>query len=473
MTDLFYNGKLTVNPVGTMRVLSATEVQRLEDTSSTGLYKIFRRCALAVLNCDNTIDDPNLIARLYRNFDIYIIQEHKGLVLEVINPPICAVVNSKLILGVKENLFSVLRDILYVSTHIANSRRYLLEQKTDVTYDDDDSKKVSHISADTLLVFEILRNANMFIQRETLSKVVCWGGHAIAGDEYNYAKKVGYQLGLRRLSIITGCGPGAMKAPMKGAVVAHCKQRFNGRFIGLTEPGIIAAESPNAVVKELIIMPDIEKRLEAFVRLGHAIIIFPGGTGTCEEILYALSILLDPINDGIPFPIVMTGPAESADYFQQIDDFILNTLGEEATSKYKIIIDNPEKVADHIEKSVNSVYKFRKKRQDAYYFNWILKIHHDLQKTFYPSHKNMHDLDIDSDKPAYQKAATLRKLMSGIVAGNIKEEGMREIRKHGPYKIRSSGKQAKKIDRLLKAFIKQKRMKIQGDYKPCYQIVDS
>ena len=35
-----------------------------------------------------------------------------------------------------------------------------------------------------------------------------------------------------------------------------------------------------AIVNELVIMPDIEKRLEAFVRLAHAVIVFPGGAGT-------------------------------------------------------------------------------------------------------------------------------------------------------------------------------------------------
>ena len=43
-------------------------------------------------------------------------------------------------------------------------------------------------------------------------------------------------------------------------------------------------------------MPDIEKRLEAFVRLGHGIVVFPGGVGTAEEILYLLGILLHPDN---------------------------------------------------------------------------------------------------------------------------------------------------------------------------------
>src|SRR3546814_6120154 len=80
---------------------------------------------------------------------------------------------------------------------------------------------------------------------------------------------------------------------MKGATIAHAKQRQRRpRYIGITEPGIIAAESPNPIVNQLVIMPDIEKRLESFVRLGHGIIVFPGGVGTAEEILYLLGILL-------------------------------------------------------------------------------------------------------------------------------------------------------------------------------------
>ena len=79
---------------------------------------------------------------------------------------------------------------------------------------------------------------------------------------HDYAKAVGYELGLRGLDICTGCGPGAMKGPMKGAAISHAKQRVNnGRYLVFSEPGIIAAESPNPIVNELVILPDIEKRL--------------------------------------------------------------------------------------------------------------------------------------------------------------------------------------------------------------------
>ncbi|MEL2282471.1 LOG family protein, partial [Klebsiella pneumoniae] len=80
------------------------------------------------------------------------------------------------------------------------------------------------------------------------------------------------------------------------------------------EPSIIAAEPPNPLVNELIIMPDIEKRLEAFVRIAHGVIIFPGGVGTAEELLYLLGILMHPDTKAQVLPLILTGPTESADY---------------------------------------------------------------------------------------------------------------------------------------------------------------
>ena len=65
-------------------------------------------------------------------------------------------------------------------------------------------------------------------------------------------------------------------------------------------------------MNQLVIMPDIEKRLEAFVRLAHGIVVFPGGAGTAEEILYLLGILLDPANRRAAAPVVLTGPKPRA-----------------------------------------------------------------------------------------------------------------------------------------------------------------
>src|SRR3546814_8427888 len=99
----------------------------------------------------------------------------------------------------------------------------------------------------------------------------------------------------------------------------------------------MAAESPNPIVNHLVIMPDIEKRLESFVRLGHGIVVFAGGVGTAEEILYLLGILLRDENEKLPFPLVLTGPTAASPYFEQIDQFIRLKIGR-ATSELQSLM---------------------------------------------------------------------------------------------------------------------------------------
>ena len=282
-----------------------------------------------------------------------------------------------------------------------------------------------------------------------------------------------YQIGLRGMDICTGCGPGAMKGPMKGATIGHAKQRLpQGRYIGLSEPGIIAAEPPNPIVNELVIMPDIEKRLESFIRTGHGIIVFPGGVGTLEEILYLLGVLLHPDNANMPFPLIFTGPASAAEYFEKIHEFIGRTLGTEAQAFYQIIVDDPALVAAEMLKGMKRVRKFRKARNDAYYFNWLLKVDHEFQVPFEPNHTNMRGLQIHRDQPAYMLAANLRRAFSGLVAGNVKEEGIRAVEQHGLFEISGEPQLMAEIDALLLSFAEQHRMKLPGTkYNPCYKII--
>jgi len=284
---------------------------------------------------------------------------------------------------------------------------------------------------------------------------------------------VGYQLGLRNLDICTGCGPGAMKGPMKGATIGHAKQHSGvGRYLGLTEPGIIAAESPNPIVNDLVILPDIEKRLEAFIRTGHGIVIFPGGAGTAEEILYILGILLHPDNKSIPFPLILTGPKSSENYFKQVNRFILDTIGLDAQQRYRIIIDDPVRVAIQMKAGMKQVQHFREKQGDAFYYNWSLTITESFQQPFDPSHKNMNNLALHKDQDSHELAANLRRVFSGVVAGNVKEDGIRSIEENGLFELRGDKEVMAPMDALLTAFVEQKRMKLPGsEYKPCYRII--
>jgi predicted Rossmann-fold nucleotide-binding protein len=263
-----------------------------------------------------------------------------------------------------------------------------------------------------------------------------------------------------------------MKGPMKGATIAHAKQRRrHSRYIGITEPGIIAAESPNPIVNHLVIMPDIEKRLEAFVRLGHGIIVFAGGVGTAEEILYLLGILLREENAKLPFPLILTGPTAAAPYFEQIDQFIRLTLGDAAAERYRVVIGDPAEVARTMADGIEKVRKYRIEQKDSFFFNWSLDIPLAFQQPFVPTHEAMAALDLHHGRKPHELAADLRRAFSGIVAGNVKEEGMRRVEESGPYQIHGDPGMMTALDGLLRAFVDQRRMKIAGEYRPCYEIV--
>jgi predicted Rossmann-fold nucleotide-binding protein len=445
-----------VSPEVSMEVLSPVEVDQLLSQKDGDVWDMFRRCALAILNCGGQNDNTQEILADFADFDIRFIRQARGIRLELHNAPAGAFVDGKMIRGIREQLFSVLRDVLYVANQVREGDRFNLST----------SRGISDA------VFQILRNAGVFRPHDKRAFAVCWGGHSISREEYDHTKEVGYHLGLREINIITGCGPGAMKGPMKGATIAHAKQRVdNPRYLGITEPGIIAAESPNPIVNELVIMPDIEKRLEAFVRMAHGIVVFPGGVGTTEEILYLLGILLHPRNRQIPFPLVFSAGKASESYFEVIDKFITNILGQEASSKYRIIVDDPEEVGRHLRRHTDAVYAHRRRCKDSFYFNWQLHIPRSLQLPFQPTHDSMRKLNLTRQQAPCELAANLRRAFSGIVAGNVKEQGLQLIRQHGPFQLRGDPGIMALMDDLLRTFVEQNRMKLGGKtYDPCYQI---
>ena len=446
-----------VTPEGRLEILSAAEVGKLLDTSQGGLYDLLRSCSLAVLNSGSHNDDGRALLERYRSFAISIIQRERGIKLDLKGAPAGAFVDGKMIKGIAEHLFAVLRDVIYAADEINGNPRFDLASSRGITD----------------AVFHILRNADVLRPLMSPNLVVCWGGHSISREEYDYTKLVGYELGLRALDVCTGCGPGAMKGPMKGATIAHAKQRVaGGRYLGFTEPGIIAAESPNPIVNGLVILPDIEKRLEAFVRVGHGIVVFPGGAGTAEEVLYLLGILLHPDNADLPYPLVFTGPRGSEAYFAHIDEFIGATLGPAAQARYSIITGDPAEVARRMQAGMQEVREYRKAISDAYYFNWHLTIDHEFQRPFLPTHDNMRALDIRHQQPVHLRAANLRRAFSAIVAGNVKDHGIRAIEQHGPFEIRGEPAIMQRMDTLLASFVAQQRMKLPGShYVPCYRVI--
>ena len=134
-----------ISPEGQLEVLSKAEVVKLLDTSQGGLYQIFRNCALAVLNCGSSIDDGKELLERYKSFDISIVQRERGIKLEIKGAPAIAFVDGKMIKGIHEHLFAVLRDIIFVSNEVTGNPNFDMTRSDGVT----DS------------VFHILRNAGV------------------------------------------------------------------------------------------------------------------------------------------------------------------------------------------------------------------------------------------------------------------------------------------------------------------------
>ena len=445
-----------VTPYGTLDLLSQLEVRNLRETSDSRTLELFRRCALAVLNTGDESDDAAAIFDAYHDFSIEIVQRTRGVKLRIQNAPAGAFVDGRIIEGIRQHLFAVLRDLLYIGTEIETNRRFDVNTGPGITD----------------AVFHILKQARVLVPDERPNLVVCWGGHSISRGEYEYTKEVGYHLGLRGLDICTGCGPGAMKGPMKGAAIGHVKQRkSDARYIGLTEPGIIAAEPPNPMVNNLVVLPDIEKRLEAFVRMGHGIVVFPGGVGTAEEVLYLLGLLMDPANADQKYPVIFTGPASSAPYFESLDQLITSTLGEHVRRVYKIVIDDAQSAAQWIGRRIHKVQGQRRTSGDAYYFNWLLNVPLASQRPFQVTHENVAALRLKRDMEPHELAVNLRRAFSAIVTGNVKDHGIRMIRERGPFVLHGDRDVIEVLDKVLGEFVTQGRMKLPGArYECCYRL---
>ena len=124
-----------------------------------------------------------------------------------------------------------------------------------------------------------------------------------------------------------------------------------------------------------------------------------------------------------------------------------------------------------MDKALDKVREFREGHGDAYYFNWRLNIDRDFQQPFKATHESMAALDISESLPKHKLAANLRRVFSGIVSGNVHEDTLARIEEQGPFAINGSGRIMTLLDKLLAAFVEQRRMKLaSADYVPCYRV---
>ena len=103
---------------------------------------------------------------------------------------------------------------------------------------------------------------------------------------YRQVEDLASALASRGIDIVTGGGPGLMEAANKGAKAGGIKSRSIGLPIDL--PFETDANSHLDVKHQ---HRRFSSRLDEFMRISHAVIVTPGGIGTCLELFYTWQLM--------------------------------------------------------------------------------------------------------------------------------------------------------------------------------------
>ena len=136
-------------------------------------------------------------------------------------------------------------------------------------------------------------------------RVAIFGSSRIQPEDeiYNQVRELARQLSYIGCDIVTGGGPGLMRAANEGARAGayHYKTRSFGLTILLP-----IEEQPNPFLDEVAQHSTFFSRLHQFIRLSHAYIVMDGGIGTTLEAMMVLQLLQVRMLNGRP--LIFVGP---------------------------------------------------------------------------------------------------------------------------------------------------------------------
>lgn len=460
MPGIIQNAVVTFDgpPLSHLPVETIQALTKPSDTMSEIIAGEFRLCCLGILGAQDKILNTDTLPSEYPQFNVRIEKERQSIRLVFEQGPSNAFVDGELTKLRKKHIAAAIRDMVYHALHFGQAstsvgRSALLETMVG--------------DAGLLIPTKTIIND----RREQLLRIVCFGGHTIGPTDYMYCKRVGEELGLRYFETITGGGPGTMRGILRGNRKGLNQQEiFHGKQIGYTSPEIIAAEPPNVFVSDLVILPDIELRLEAFLRSMNGIVILPGGPGTAEELFLGTAIKLHPANQGQHIPMVLSSARNSVGTLHAMNECVEHALGTKAAETYDIITGSPESLASHMKNEMQTMRNVRDKNDDAYEWNRSMMIPEELQTPFMPTHQNMETLQLHGNQETWKLCAEIRKFWKGIVFGSVTTEGRNLIQHCGKFKVSGERFIIEALDTLLNRFIAEKRIRAEKS-EPCYEFV--
>jgi len=165
------------------------------------------------------------------------------------------------------------------------------------------------------------------------------------GDEvYQKAEQIGKLLAENGFAVITGGGPGLMEAANKGAFSA------GGKSIGLNIE-LPHEQKPNPYTNITLNFRYFFVRKVMFVKYAVAYIILPGGFGTMDEMLEAVTLI--QTNKIRPFPVILVGSNYWKGFLDWMRDVVLK-YEKISLADIEILqlIDEPEEIIKAIKKTV-------------------------------------------------------------------------------------------------------------------------
>ncbi len=166
---------------------------------------------------------------------------------------------------------------------------------------------------------------------------------------YQMAEKTGELLVKNGYAVITGGGPGIMEAGNRGAFMAK------GESIGLNIE-LPFEQKPNPFIRTLINFHYFFCRKVMFVKYAQAVVVFPGGYGTLDELFESLTLVQTGRMRKVP--VILFGSSYWKGMEQWMRDQILGEKCIDENDLYLYnIVDDPEDVI----KIINRFYRTTRK----------------------------------------------------------------------------------------------------------------
>lgn len=169
--------------------------------------------------------------------------------------------------------------------------------------------------------------------------VSIWGGSRVMPETtyYNAARETARLLSAQGYSIITGGGPGVMRAANEGARLGK-----NGKSVGLVIT-LPFEEMANEHLDTTLTFEHLASRKVTFCRHSQAFVLFPGGAGTLDELFEVLCLLA---TEKMPYaPVLLYGSL----FWSGLVDWLRETVARQGLInatflRSLLIVDHPQDV---------------------------------------------------------------------------------------------------------------------------------